>query len=79
MATPLQYKLSDAVTMHIDRDPSNFPVIEIEFKFVRYRLVIDDEQKASELQQLILEILSNKPKPKTEEVRLPQFYSKGGK
>jgi hypothetical protein len=72
---PLKYKISDAINMFIDSDANN-PLVEIEFKFVRYQLILDDPVKAAQLATLIREILSKKPQPKGEEMRMPKFYSK---
>ena len=70
----LQYKLSDALDIVLTKDPISFkPVIMIEFKFVHYRLVVDDEQKAVLLYKLLQEAL--KPQGRKEnKVKLPRFY-----
>jgi hypothetical protein len=76
--TPLQYRISDVVHMRIDEDEHDgSPVIEMEFKFVRYRLVLDDPIHTEELRKMIAEILLTKPKEPGEKVELPKFYRKG--
>lgn len=53
------------------------PVISIEFKFVHYRLVIDDNEKAELLMKLIRDSLEPEEK-KVDRPKLPKFYTKGG-
>lgn len=71
----LQHRVSDAVNMRIDTEQStNTPVIEIEFKFIRYRLVVDDTEKAEKLYELLTMVLSKGGEaPKRD---LPAFYKK---
>lgn len=70
----LQHRLSDAVTMRIDRDlQTGHPVIEIEFRYIRYRLVADDDGATRKLRDLINLILSP-AKGEKEKVTLPSFY-----
>lgn len=67
-------KLSDAVAMRIDKDPNTpWPVVEIEFRFVRYRLVIDNRENAEKLINLIDMVM--RPDEKVSENQpLPHFY-----
>lgn len=71
----LQHKLSDAITMHLDVDLQNNPVLDIEFRFVRYRLVIDDLQKVSEMIELLRRVPTKKQDVKGP-VEMPHFYGK---
>ena len=74
----LQHKLTDALNMRIEHDPSlNKPVVAIEFKFVHYRLVIDDNDKAELLMKLIRDSLEPDEK-KVDRPKLPKSYTKGG-
>lgn len=69
----LQHKIGDAVNMRIDSE-HGVPVIEIQFKFVRYRLVMDNEQWGWKLQELI-EMTLNRGKRVVEDTRkMPTFY-----
>lgn len=78
MATAIQHKISDTVKMHID-DSGKHPVVEIEFRFIRYRLMIDDLKWTKELLKLIDEVSKPEMKKKGEKPTLPRFYkSKGG-
>lgn len=70
---PLQHKLSEAMTMRLDVDTSGTPVLEIEFKFIRYRLTLDDEEKISQMQDL-LKLVKPKQKNIKGEVTMPRFY-----
>ena len=45
-------KLSEVVKTFIDKEPGKFPVVEIEFKFMRYRLTIDNIDIAEKLKEL---------------------------
>ena len=75
----LQHRLSDALKLDLEQDLKlNRPVVSIEFKFVHYRLVIDDEDNTKKLIELIK--LASVPKgPITDKQPLPKFYSTGGK
>jgi len=74
----LQHRLTDALNMKIEHDPSlNKPVVAIEFKFVHYRLVIYDNDKAELLMKLIRDSLEPDEK-KVDRPKLPKFYTKGG-
>ena len=73
MATAIQHKISDTVRMHIDREGKH-PVIEIEFRFIRYRLMIDDIKWSKELLKLIDEVSKPELQQKGEKVVLPSFY-----
>jgi hypothetical protein len=70
----LSHKLSDAGTIRLDAGPDGKPVVEIEFRFVRYRLVIDDDEKALEVVKQIMRAVKEKPGEKREKVKLPDFY-----
>lgn len=65
--------MSDANLIHAEVTPEGKPVVEIEFKFIRYRLVLDDEQKSRELLACLRQALAPKPEEK-KAVKLPHFY-----
>lgn len=67
-------KLSEVVKTFIDKEPGKFPVVEIEFKFMRYRLTIDNIDIAEKLKELIQEAIDAQVKPEKKEVKLPKFY-----
>jgi len=74
MPIALSHKISDAVTMRIDKDQAGFSVIEIEFKFIRYRLTIDDMRNGEKLSGLLSLILRSREKGEIDDGRLPSFY-----
>ena len=75
---PLSYNISKASSIKIDEQDGH-PVLEIEFPFVRYRLMLDDFEKAEEMANLIVEAIAEglKGKEETERLAMPRFYSKG--
>lgn len=68
----LQHKLSDAVSIELDENDSS-KVIEIEFKFIRYRLVLDDFEKSEQLLKILQEA-KIQPHNVVETPSLPKFY-----
>ena len=77
--TALTHKVSDAIHMRIDKDVKGWPVIEIEFKFVHYRLVIDNQKTGEKLQELLGIILNPKSRTDAEQIERPKFYKEGMK
>jgi len=75
----LQHRISDANQVRIDVDPNGTPVIEIEFKFIRYRLMIDDKKKAEKLLAVLESILSQDDHEVEGPAAMPNFYKKGVK
>ena len=67
-------KLSEVVKTFIDKELGKFPVIEIEFKFMRYRLTIDNIEVAEKIKELMQEAIDAQVKPEKKEVTLPKFY-----
>lgn len=63
--------------MHIEKDASGWPVIEIEFRFIRYRLVVDDQKFGEQLRSLLDIVLSPKSRVVGEKLEMPRFYKKG--
>jgi len=78
-AMALTHSVSDIIHIKLDKNKQGFPVIEMEFKFVRYRLVIDDQKKGQEIKDLLEEILNPAERVQGEKNELPQFYKRGKK
>ena len=75
MDMALSQKLSDVVDMRIDVDqPTGRPVVEIEFRFVRYRLVVDDQSQAERLLKLVKLAMDETVAAASEKPKLPRFY-----
>ena len=70
----LNHQISDAVNMRIDADPQGNPVLELEFKFLRYRIAIDDKEKGLKLFELLKLVLSTGGEEPDK--RMPSFYKK---
>lgn len=69
----LQHKLSDAVSIDLDENDNSHKVIEIEFKFIRYRLVLDDFEKTEQLLK-ILQQVKIQPHNIVDPPKFPTFY-----
>lgn len=78
-AMALSHKISDTVKMHIDWSLKH-PVVEIEFRFIRYRLTLDDVKWARELATLINKASEPKLEKADKKQALPRLYkdTKGG-
>lgn len=74
----LQHRISDALKMWADHDTQGMPVVDMEFKFIRYRLVVDDINNARRLVGLLNEIIDADIKKDAVEVLKPKFYKSGG-
>lgn len=68
----LEHRLSDAIKMHLDTDSNANPVLEITFKYIRYRLTIDDMDKLEKMNELLS--IANTPRNAVEEPARPKFY-----
>lgn len=63
------------VNAKLDVDPQGQPILEMEFKFVRYRLVIDDISRAEEIIDILkLVVNHNKNAKPAKKEELPKFY-----
>jgi hypothetical protein len=69
----LAYKISDAISMKVE-DAGGVPVVEIEFKFIRYRMLIDDEVKSKQLIQMIQDALAFNVDKAPEPVKIPNLF-----
>lgn len=72
-AMAIQHKISDTVKMHVDWE-GRYPVVEIEFRFIRYRLMIDESKWALTLAELLTKAGQPELKKKGEELKLPRLY-----
>jgi hypothetical protein len=70
----LNHKISDVLNIRTDTDDKGHRVIEMELKFIRYRLIIDDFSKAEELSDTLVSILSEDKESKKQKQQLPKFY-----
>lgn len=74
----LVHRVSDVINMRIDKDAKGYPVIELELRFIRYRLVIDDQKKGERLLGFLKGILEWKgDDEEVEKVERPKFYKSG--
>jgi hypothetical protein len=69
----LQHKLSDAISIKIEENENSSKSIEIEFKYIRYKLLLDDFEKTEELIKLLNE-LRMEPINRVDEPKMPKFY-----
>ena len=77
--TALTHQVSEIIHIKLDKNKQGYPVIEMEFKFIRYRLVIDDQKKGEEIKELLEEILNPAERIQGEKIPLPNFYKKSVK
>ena len=71
---PLQHNISDAVRIVEDIEGEE-PVLEIQLKYVRYRFVIDDVDKAKEIIAILEKKITIIDKSRGK-VEMPKFYRK---
>jgi len=65
--------MSDVIEMYIDWSKKN-PVIEMRFQFLRYRLHIDNKEKAEELATLLIRAAEPRHTVEEKPEKLPNFY-----
>jgi len=71
----LQHKLSDAIRMHnATSEKTNQPMIEIEFKFVRYQLIVDDVEVGKKLLELLKTAVEIPQDQQVKGPKMPVFY-----
>lgn len=75
--TPFKYALSNIVKMDIIEE-SGVKIIDLEFKFARYQLVLDDPEQTKKLIELIVGkiVWPEKKKVEQEKVKMPSFSYK---
>lgn len=66
-------RISEVVEMYIDWGKKN-PVIELRFQFLRYRLHIDNKEKAEEFATLLIKAAEPQAKIEENPRKLPKFY-----
>ena len=68
-----EYSISQAIDIKVTKDELNHSVIEIQFKYVRFLLKLDDKIKTEKLLVLLGESFKRKEYYK-EEVKIPKLY-----
>jgi len=71
-------RISEVVEMYIDWS-KKFPIVELRFQFLRYRLHIDSKDKAEEFATLLIKAAQPSAKIQKDPAKLPSFYRKAGK
>jgi hypothetical protein len=73
--TAFRYPMSSVVKMDVVEE-KGVKVIELEFKFAKYQLILDDETNTKKFIELIMGkvIWPEKEKSEKENVKLPKFY-----
>ena len=71
---PMIQRLSDIVEMRITKNERSQQVLEIQSRFIKLQLVVDDLQKAKQLEALIKEVANPVLQQKGETQKLPRFY-----
>lgn len=75
---PFEYRLSNLVDASVQEDINGMKVIELEFRFARYRLVLDDKEKTQKLMEMFLgKIVWPKEEQEKAPVKMPKFYNRG--
>jgi ribosomal protein L23 len=67
----IQYRLSDVLAVHIVEEKGE-RILELQTKYVRYQLIIDNEARRQDIIDALSQIPQRQPEPK-KEVRLPPF------
>jgi hypothetical protein len=70
-------RISDVIEMYIDWSKKN-PVIEMQFQFLKYRLHIDNKERAEELATLLIRAAEPESKVQENPGKLPRFYRNQG-
>jgi len=79
MTIALTHNVSDTIHIKLEKNKQGYPVIEMEFKFVRYRLVVDDQKKGEKIKELLDEILNPASREEGERMEIPKFYKRDKK
>lgn len=69
----LTQRTSDIIEVKKDINMDGWPVLELEFRYVRNRLVIDDAESARKMIELLHEIIDVKSYGEKQENKLPNF------
>ena len=70
-------RISDVLEMYIDWSKKN-PVVEMQFQFLKYRLHIDNKERAEELATLLIKAAEPESKVQDNPRKLPNFYRNKG-
>lgn len=70
-------RISEVVEMYIDWAKKH-PVIELRFQFLRYRIHIDNKEKAEEFATLLIKSTEPKATVTEDPAKLPNFYRREG-
>jgi hypothetical protein len=71
---PLEHKLSHAFSVSHRLDAAGNDVIILEYKYLTFELVLDDEKKRGVLEFIVTGKMRAKEKPQSPPVKLPTFY-----
>lgn len=66
-----RYKLSEIIGIDVIEE-GNIQIIDLQMKYMRYQLIIDDEQRKQELIKVLESLTSKKPKEKPQP-KMPSF------
>jgi hypothetical protein len=69
----ITYRLSEMQQINIVESDGKL-VLELQSKFIKYHLILDDESRKEQMINLLLNI-KEKEKKKMDEVKLPKFYN----
>jgi hypothetical protein len=73
MSMSFDYDISKAIDIELDKDESNNPIIRLEFRYVTFKLKLDDKIKTQRLLEMLTGTVIPKKKAK-KEVTLPKMY-----
>lgn len=76
---PFKYNIGDVINMRVTEE-AGVKALELEFRFARYVLVMDDEAKMKELVELLVgKLVWPEKKVEHRKTKLPTFYVQGDK
>ena len=71
---PMIQRLSDIVDMRVTKNDKSQQVLEIQSRFIKIQLIVDDLPKAKQLEALIKEVANPVLQQRGEAQPLPKFY-----
>lgn len=71
--TAFEYDISKAIDIATERDEAGKTIIRIDFRYVTFRLKLDDKLKTEKLVELLTGEVIKKEEPK-KDVKLPRLY-----
>lgn len=72
----LQHKISDSITSELLETDEKIPVLEINFRYIKYRLVFDDRIKGLKILELIKKATEIPVADRKAPPQMPKFYKK---